>query len=168
MISADGRLVFRLLVQGIFCIVIFAGSANARLLDITLSELVQRSTFIAVGRTEGQQSNNVVNFAPSRVLKGKRSSHIHLCNSPDDSEAHDLSKLRGNYLVFAQASEGCFQPVHGISSVLIFDGDSVTTVAIADQPAKQSVSSLIEKVQELIESQLIVNRPRRVQSAGRP
>jgi hypothetical protein len=134
----------------IWGLLIQANNTVARLPDITLEELVKSSEYIAIGHTiRGQSSSQRARFSSTRMIKGKPTTTIWVCNSPSDPETQDLSILDGDYLLFAHPGQQCYEPVHGISSVVLFTGDKAVTVAIADQPPSQLISALVEKVQKL-------------------
>jgi hypothetical protein len=136
--------------------------ANAKLIDITLSELVEGSDLIVYGQTaqrgsaESATDTSIVWFEPIAILKGSglaKTQRLPICNTSNDVEAHDLSKFPGKYIVFAKSGDRCSGPIHGISSVIRVDGGIASTISIVDQPAKQARSTFLKKVRALVDAQ---------------
>jgi hypothetical protein len=143
-------------------ILLVSGSSLAKLVYITLEELVQTSVLIAYGKSavdaDGSSARGytVVLFEPSVVLKGVASAkdaRIPICNDPDDVETYDLRSVRGPYIVFAMLSESCYAPVRGIRSVVLVNDAMALTGNIEGQPRSQAVTVFLEKVRALISSQ---------------
>jgi hypothetical protein len=124
-------------------------SGETKLLHIKLAELVDKSQFIAVGRTiRSAAAPSKVLFQPKEILRGKmlEGGDIVLCNQPDDVESYDLRELEGLYVVFASFEVRCYRPVHGVSSVIRMTDGVAWTVGIYDQPESQPVQEFLGKV----------------------
>lgn len=128
-----------------------ASFAQARLLDIKLADLVEKSDFIAFGESTSTTSTpSRVSFRPKQVLKGKAAvngGEIILCNEPDNIESYDLRTMKGAYVVFAAPKNDCYQPVHGASSIIEVEDGIARTVSIIDQPSSQPLHTFFEKIQ---------------------
>lgn len=142
-----------------FTFLVGCGAALARVIDITLKELVQRSSYIAYGRSVISVANGFhedskkVRFQPISVLKGKRladDQKVTICNDPHDVESYDLRVIDQPYVVFARTTDECHLPIQRLRSVVKVDGDTALTRNIADQPETQSLSVFLKKVESLV------------------
>jgi hypothetical protein len=128
--------------------------AQAKLIDITLGQLVKDSAFIAYGHSES--TGNIVVFEPLSRLKGsptRFSGRLEICNTPQDSESYDLRQIHGNYIFFAVQDDKCLRPVHGISSIIVVENNMARTAAISDQPRLSRLASLLHRVRALVKQQ---------------
>jgi hypothetical protein len=136
-----------------FCFV-----ATARLLDITLAELVARSDVIVYGVVvnEPESKSHAVVVVPKAVLKGNIRANedaFVVCNVVGDSESIDLNSVRRPLVVFAKRTPECLVPVHGITSTIVVRDGIAATAAIVDQPSRQSVADFLEKVKQITSSE---------------
>jgi hypothetical protein len=134
--------------------------ASAKLIDTGLGDLVRQSDFVAYGHSKMNPKSppsldsSTVAFEPIVVLKVPKErnvSAITLCNTPIDTETYDLTKIKGNYIVFAAKRELCFRPVHGIGSIIMVDEKRARTLAIADEPDSQPIDAFIAKIRSLVD-----------------
>jgi hypothetical protein len=145
-----------LLKHGFIGLIVVCAPLSAKVIDITLAELVQKSELVACGRTAKpakKRAESTVLFSPITVLKGQqivRDQKIYLCKMPASSESYDLSTIEEDYIVFASLDGRCYRPVHWISSIIMAKDDLVKTSAIADQPEYQALSDFIQKIQDLV------------------
>lgn len=145
------RYLLRLFICSFGILVLVGVSAEAKLLNIRLVELIEKSDFIAYGETmDGMSTPAKVLFRPEKTLKGKAlpaGEEISLCNQPEEVESYDLRKMRTHYVVFASKKWRCYKPVHGASSIVEVADGIAHTFAIADQPAGQPFDEFIKKIQ---------------------
>lgn len=139
---------------GLGAFLLVAISAQAKLLNIALVDLVKRSDLIAYGETTTATSKPTrVSFRPKQILKGDASlsdGDIVLCNEPGEVESYDLRKMQTAYVVFAAKGWRCYKPVHGTSSIVQVADGAARTFAIADQPTGQPFEEFVRKIQSYV------------------
>jgi hypothetical protein len=135
-------------------------SAHAKVTVVTLSQLVDESDTIVFGSFKSSSratapSPSFVQFIPRSVLRGKDLSvngSISFCNSSGET-APDLSKMKGEFVLFATKRLECFGLPHGNKSIVRVKAGRARTAAMDDQPQAQPISSLLKKVRALVAKQ---------------
>src|ERR1051326_7085131 len=149
---------------GSVLLVILNVNLLAKTTAVTLSELVQQSSVIIYGEIDSAGSSlpgasaSWVPFKASQVIKGDPSltkGAIFLCNSPPPMREYpDVSKLRGNLVLFLSSKKGgCFDFSHTVKSVVEVHDDKAATVVIDDQPDTQSLKAFLKKLRNLVAKQ---------------
>jgi hypothetical protein len=133
----------------------FSIQAVARLIDITLPQLVGESTVIAYGHTVNgaQHAPNTVMFEPIAILKGEaevKGKAFIVCQTRITAENFELSKVKDAYILFASKEGACYSPVHAMASTILVVDDQAKVGAIIDQPEVQPVTEFLNKIQKLV------------------
>jgi hypothetical protein len=134
---------------------------HASMAIVTLPELIKKSEVIVYGHVIGPQStsaagSSTATFEVLSVLKGKpliSEQQILLCNSHQNSEWPDLSRIAGNKVIFVKRTDSCFQLSHGYKSVVSETAGRVATVAIKDEPHDQPLDAFLKKIESLVSGQ---------------
>jgi hypothetical protein len=139
---------------GIFALVSYV---QAKLIGMTLRELVHSSEFVAYGHTlpDPTSGPSAVWFHPTEVLTSGSANlgeRVLLCNAPQEVESYDLRMLSESYVVFANKDKGCYKPVRGIISVIQVDRGLAKTFNLIGQPPEQEIGKLLAETRTLIKS----------------
>jgi hypothetical protein len=137
-------------------LLVWWNASFARLTNITLEELVTRSTLVAYGRTETKSADDssTVTFEIATLLMGPSDvarKTVRICNDVTDVESYDLSRITRSYIVFAAAKDNCYAPVHGLRSVVQVREDAALTANISGEPSEQPLNTLLSKIKVLAE-----------------
>jgi hypothetical protein len=129
----------------------------AKVIAIPLSELVAKSSVIALGHTvkDGQHPPNTVLFEPITVLKGgpeiKRGKVFLACQRKVHADNFDLTELKGDYILFASKEGECYTPFHDMTSTLkIYEKEIVYTWMLLGEPESQPLADFLKKIQALV------------------
>ena len=130
-------------------------AAMARLLDVSLSELVAQSDVIVYGVVVNENGKNqgTVAITPKTVLKGAKGEdekRFIVCNIVGNTESLDLREVHQPVVVFAKKNEDCLMPVHGISSTIVVNKGLAATASIVDQPTQQSISEFLKRIRRIV------------------
>jgi hypothetical protein len=142
----------------LFGLLVVSTAVSAKVMDITLAELVKKSEVIYYGHSivtstsVQKEYKDTILFKPISVLKGQgdKDQKIHLCKMAASSESYDLAAIKENYIVFAAKDGSCYRPVYLYKSVIKVEGDLAQTWGIDDQPENQPLSQFLEKIQFLV------------------
>lgn len=138
-----------------------SSAADAQMIKTTLSELVRQSKLIVLGHFhEGAyqsagEPNDVVRFDVSEVFKGASKLHspVALCNYHPDSEWPDLSKMKGNYVIFVSPHGACFQLTVGYRSATLVSDGTAKTGGITGQPLQQPLQAFRAQIRATVSQQ---------------
>lgn len=133
-------------------------SVRAQMVKTTLPELVNQSGIIFIGHVhEGEarspvSANDVVQFDATELLKGAAGVQgvISMCNYHPNSEWPDLSRLKGDHVIFASPSGSCLKLTVGYRSVATVTDDVVNTSGITGQPLRQHLSAFSARIRSLV------------------
>jgi hypothetical protein len=131
---------------------------SAQMVRTTLPELVSQSQVIFLGHVhecDGQVSVSakaVIQFDATEVFKGAGDvqSVISMCNSHPDSEWPDLSRLKGDYVIFASPSGACLKLTVGYRSVAAVSDDVVNTSGITGEPPRQRLAAFSARIRAFV------------------
>lgn len=147
------------LFAGVILFSLISPNLLARATAVTLAQLVSESPTILYGHADASAAKSQqVPFEVSLVLKGPASlgkGRVILCNSPPPMREYpDLSKLTGNQILFLSEKKGeCFDLSHTYRSVVNVRDDIVSTVAIQDEPKRQSYETFLKKIRLFVSKQ---------------
>jgi hypothetical protein len=124
----------------------------------TLAQLVKKSQVIVLGHVhEGSDqstntASNLVSFDVAEVLKGPSDMQPRtlVCNYHPDSEWPDISRLRGDNIIFASPIGECLRLSVGYRSVTPIDNGIADTGGITGQPARQPLTTLRARIKALV------------------
>jgi len=130
--------------------------ANGRMVTATLSQLVRDSPVVVFGHF--QQIADQASASPDapvvfdivEVLKGTSRTTLSLCNYHPDSEWPDLSRPKGDYVLFTEPDGTCERLTLGYRSLIPVVDGVANTSAIEDEPARQSVKKLLMRLRALV------------------
>ena len=91
-----------------------------------------------------------VEFDIVEVLKGKPRTKLSLCNYHPDSEWPDLSRLNGDYVLFAEPDGNCERLTLGYRSLLPVVDRLADTSGIEDEPARQPIQKFLTRLRALV------------------
>jgi hypothetical protein len=133
--------------------------ANARMVTATLSQLVRDSPVVVFGHFRqivdhpAASSDATVEFDIVEVLKGKPRTKLSLCNYHPDSEWPDLSRLNGDYVLFAEPDGTCERLTLGYRSLTPVVNRVANTSGIEDEPARQPIQKFLMRLRALVKHQ---------------
>jgi hypothetical protein len=134
--------------------------ANGRMITASLSQLVRDSPIVAFGHFRqiadhpSASSDATVGFDIVEVLKGTSRTTLSLCNYHPDSEWPDLSRLNGDYVLFAESDGTCERLTLGYRSLIPVVDRVANTSAIDDEPARQPVKKLLMRLRTLVKQKI--------------
>jgi hypothetical protein len=136
----------------------WSGIVEAKLLPISLEQLVREADVIFVGRVQGAggpvdpESDFRVPFVVEAVLKGAASQdgRAYLCEYRPDSEWPILASLKTSHLIFAKRVGGCLILSSGSRSTIPIIEGVARTSAIAGQPLEQKSPAFEMKIHKLV------------------
>jgi hypothetical protein len=129
--------------------------ASARLIDMTLPEVVAKSSVIVYGHTlkGAKHPPNTVIFEPIRFIKGEKEVNgkaFLVCQKEIFPEGFDLSRLADNYVLLASREGNCFSPVHYMASTILVVNDQAEAGIIMGEPEFQPLEVFLSKILKLV------------------
>ncbi|MGO9803220.1 MAG: hypothetical protein ACLPTM_12445 [Steroidobacteraceae bacterium] len=123
---------------------------------VTLPELISQSELIVYGHFAAESgsttSSATVPFEVVRIIKGSDSfatGSVVLCNPSTMLDRPDLSKMRGDGILFLVKKGQCLALSHSYRSLVPVKGNRASTVAIRGQPDEQALEAFLDEVKEL-------------------
>lgn len=141
------------------CLMLSPAFAYAKATIVTLSELTKQSDVIVYGYilpvTDSASVSTAapLSFTVLQVLKGAsdvRDNVVALCNSRPTSEWPDLSKLKGDAVLFLARKGGCLELSHSYRSMVRITSEGASTVAIRGQAQFQPLDTLLAQVRRRV------------------
>jgi len=143
----------------LWCSMSLCALTNARMITATLSQLVRESPVIVFGHFRqivdhpSVSSDAGVVFDIVEVLKGKSGKTLNLCNYHPDSEWPDLSRLDGDYILFAEPAGTCEKLTLGYRSLTPVVDRVANTSGIEGEPARQPLKTILIRLRALVKHQ---------------
>jgi hypothetical protein len=129
--------------------------ASARLVDMTLPEVVAKSSVIVYGHTlnDAKHPPNTVMFEPIRFIKGAgdvNGKAFLVCQQEVFAENFDLSKITDNYVLLASREGNCFSPVYYMASTILVVNNQAQAGVIMGEPERQPLEEFLSKILKLV------------------
>lgn len=159
--SSNSRAFTRLAVLPMcfLALTISSGLAYAKVINVTLEDLVKKSDVIVYGHLnrvaigKSLSSPPAVNFDAQLVLKGRSIASVgvvSLCNiRTESSDRDDLSHLGGDFILFLSKKGQCLDLSHGYRSVIDVEQGNAVTGTIEDQAENQPLRAFLAKVENI-------------------
>jgi hypothetical protein len=133
-------------------------SVRAQMVKTTLPELVNQSGVIFIGHVHEADArspvstNDAVQFDSTELFKGAATVQgvISMCNYHPDSEWPNLSRLKGDHVIFASPNGSCLKLTVGYRSVATVTDGVVNTSGITGQPLRQRLSAFSARIRSLV------------------